>query len=117
MSVINPGDEVIIPSPYWVSYAEIVKLAQGTHVFIPTGINQNFKITPEQLEAAITPKTKAFIFSSPNNPTGSIYSKKELEALSLIFDKHSDILIISDEIYAPKHAPFTKPEKLQTPMR
>jgi aspartate aminotransferase len=99
MSVINPGDEVIIPSPYWVSYVEIVKLAQGTNVFVPAGIDQDFKITPEQLEAAITPKTKAFLFSSPSNPTGSIYSKKELKALAHIFEKHPDIVIISDEIY------------------
>ena len=99
MSVIDPGDEVIIPSPYWVSYVEIVKLAQGHNVFIPAGIDQDFKITPEQLEAAITPKTKAFLFSSPSNPTGSIYSKKELKALAQIFDKYPDIVIISDEIY------------------
>ncbi len=99
MSVVNLGDEVIIPSPYWVSYVEIVKLAQGTNVFIPAGIDQDFKITPKQLEAAITPKTKAFLFSSPSNPTGSIYSKKELKALAQVFEKYPDILIISDEIY------------------
>jgi len=99
MSVINPGDEVIIPSPYWVSYVEIVKLAQGTNVFVPAGIDQDFKITPEQLEAAITSKTKAFLFSSPSNPTGSIYSKEELKALAQVFEKHPDIVIISDEIY------------------
>ncbi len=99
MSVINPGDEVIIPSPYWVSYVEIVKLAQGTNVFVPAGIDQDFKISPEQLEAAITPKTKAFLFSSPSNPTGSIYSKEELKALAQVFEKHPNIVIISDEIY------------------
>jgi aspartate aminotransferase len=99
MSVINPGDEVIIPSPYWVSYVEIVKLAQGINVFVPAGIDQDFKITPQQLEAAITPKTKAFLFSSPSNPTGSIYSKKELKALAQVFEKYPDIVIISDEIY------------------
>lgn len=99
MSVVNLGDEVIIPSPYWVSYVEIVKLAQGTNVFIPAGIDQDFKITPKQLEAAITSKTKAFLFSSPSNPTGSIYSKKELKALAQVFEKYPDILIISDEIY------------------
>ena len=99
MTVINPGDEVIIPSPYWVSYVEIVKLAQGTNVFVPAGIDQDFKITPEQLEAAITPKTKAFLFSSPSNPTGSIYSKEELKALAQVFEKFPDIVIISDEIY------------------
>ena len=99
MSVVNLGDEVIIPSPYWVSYVEIVKLAQGTNVYIPAGIDQDFKITPEQLEAAITPKTRAFLFSSPSNPTGSIYSKEELKALAQVFEKHPNILIISDEIY------------------
>jgi len=99
MSVINKGDEVIIPSPYWVSYVEIVKLAQGTNVFVPAGIDQDFKITPVQLEAAITTSTKAFLFSSPNNPTGSVYSKEELEALAKVFAKYPDIVIISDEIY------------------
>ena len=99
MSVINPDDEVIIPSPYWVSYVEIVKLAEGINVFVPAGIEQNFKITPEQLEAAITPKTKAFLFSSPNNPTGSVYSKEELKALAQVFEKYPEIVIISDEIY------------------
>lgn len=99
MSLINEGDEVIIPSPYWVSYVEIVKLAQGVNVFVPAGIDQDFKITPQQLEAAITPKTKAFLFSSPNNPTGSVYSKKKLEALAQVFAKYPDILILSDEIY------------------
>jgi len=99
MSVIDPGDEVIIPSPFWVSYVEIVKLAQGINKFIPAGIDQNFKITPQQLEAAITPKTKAFLFSSPNNPTGSVYSKAELKALADVFVKYPDIVIISDEIY------------------
>ena len=99
MSVIDKGDEVIIPSPYWVSYVEIVKLAQGVNVFVPAGIEQNFKITPEQLEAAITPKTKAFLFSSPNNPTGSVYSKEELKALAQVFEKYPDIIILSDEIY------------------
>lgn len=99
MSVVNPGDEVIIPSPYWVSYIEIVKLAQGINVYVPAGIDQDFKITPEQLEAAITPKTRAFLFSSPSNPTGSIYSKEELKALTQIFEKYPDIVIISDEIY------------------
>lgn len=99
MSVIDPGDEVIIPSPFWVSYVEIVKLAQGINKFIPAGIDQNFKITPQQLEAVITPKTKAFLFSSPNNPTGSVYSKAELKALADVFVKYPDIVVISDEIY------------------
>ncbi|WP_372753657.1 pyridoxal phosphate-dependent aminotransferase [Labilibaculum sp.] len=99
MSIINKGDEVIIPSPYWVSYSEIVKLAQGVNVFVYAPIEQDFKITPEQLEAAITPKTKAFLFSSPSNPTGSLYSKEELRALADVFVKYPDIVILSDEIY------------------
>jgi aspartate aminotransferase len=99
MSIVNKGDEVIIPSPFWVSYSEIVKLAEGTNVFIPTSIEQDFKITPDQLEKAITPKTKAFLFSSPSNPTGSLYSKEELRALADVFAKHPDIVILSDEIY------------------
>lgn len=99
MSVVNQGDEVIIPSPFWVSYSEIVKLAEGTCVFIPASIDQDFKITAEQLENAITPKTKAFLFSSPSNPTGSLYSKEELRALADVFVKYPDIVIMSDEIY------------------
>ncbi|BAX78760.1 pyridoxal phosphate-dependent aminotransferase [Labilibaculum antarcticum] len=99
LSLINPGDEVIIPSPYWVSYSEIVKLAGGINVFVYAPIEQDFKITPEQLEAAITPKTKAFLFSSPSNPTGSLYSKEELRALADVFVKYPDITILSDEIY------------------
>ncbi|WP_282125771.1 pyridoxal phosphate-dependent aminotransferase [Marinifilum flexuosum] len=99
MSIVNKGDEVIIPSPFWVSYSEIVKLAEGTSVFIPTSIEQDFKITPDQLEKAITSKTKAFLFSSPSNPTGSLYSKEELRALADVFAKYRDIVIMSDEIY------------------
>ncbi len=99
LSIINPGDEVIIPSPYWVSYSEIVKLADGINVFVYAPIEQDFKITPEQLEAAITPKTKAFLFSSPSNPTGSLYSREELRALADVFVKYPDITILSDEIY------------------
>lgn len=99
LSVVNPGDEVIIPSPYWVSYCEIVKLAQGKSVFIETSLEQDFKITPEQLEAAIGPKTRAFLFSSPSNPTGSLYSYDELEALSEVFARYPQIVILSDEIY------------------
>lgn len=99
MSIVNKGDEVIIPSPFWVSYSEIVKLAEGTSVFIPTSIEQDFKITPDQLEEAITSKTKAFLFSSPSNPTGSLYSKEELRALADVFAKYPDIVIMSDEIY------------------
>ncbi len=99
LSLINPGDEVIIPAPYWVSYPEIVKLAEGTAVYIEAGIDQKFKITPQQLEAAITDKTKAFIFSSPSNPTGQIYSLEELAGLVEVFKQYPEIFIISDEIY------------------
>lgn len=99
MAIINPGDEVIIPTPYWVSYSEMVKLMEGVPVFIHASIQQNYKITPEQLEAAITPKSKAFLFSSPCNPTGSVYTFEELEALVKVFQKYPQIQIISDEIY------------------
>lgn len=99
LTLINPGDEVIIPTPYWVSYSEMVVLAEGKSVFINTEIDNNFKITPAQLEAAITPKTKLFMFSSPNNPTGTVYSKDELAALAEVFEKHPQIFILSDEIY------------------
>ncbi len=99
LTLVNPGDEVIIPTPYWVSYSEMVTLAEGKSVFIDTTIESNFKITPEQLEAAITPKSKVFMFSSPCNPTGSVYSKDELAALVKVFEKHPNIFIISDEIY------------------
>lgn len=99
MSVVNRDDEVIIPTPFWVSYSAIVKLAEGINVFVPATIEQDFKITPAQLEAAITSKTKAFLFSSPSNPTGSLYSKEELKGLADVFEKYPDITIISDEIY------------------
>jgi aspartate aminotransferase len=99
LCLVNPGEEVIIPTPYWVSYSEVVKLAEGKSVFIESTVENNFKITPEQLEAAITPKTKLFMFSSPCNPTGSVYSKDELEGLAKVFEKHPDIYILSDEIY------------------
>lgn len=99
LTLINPGEEVIIPTPYWVSYSEMVTLAEGKSVFIDTTIESDFKITPEQLEAAITPKSKIFMFSSPCNPTGSVYSKDELAALVKVFEKHPNIFIISDEIY------------------
>lgn len=99
LSIVNPGDEVIIPAPCWVSYIEMVKLAEGKSVVIHTGIEQDFKINAKQLEAAITPKTKAIILCSPSNPTGSIYSKAELESLTSVLAKHPDIIIISDEIY------------------
>ncbi len=99
LSTTNPGDEVIIPAPYWVSYPEIIKMAEGIPVVVPSGIEQDFKITPDQLEAAITPQTRAFLFSSPSNPTGEIYSREELAGLVTVFEKHPQILIISDEIY------------------
>ena len=99
LSLISPGDEVIIPLPYWVSYIEIVKLAEGKTVAVKSGIESNFKITPEQLEKAITPSTKMFLFSSPCNPTGTVYSKDELYALAKVLEKHKNIYILSDEIY------------------
>ncbi|PTT02093.1 aspartate aminotransferase [Pedobacter sp. HMWF019] len=99
MCLVDPGQEVIVPTPYWVSYSEMIKLAEGETVFINATVEQNFKITPEQLEAAITPKTKLFMFSSPCNPTGSVYSKEELAGLVAVFEKHPNIYILSDEIY------------------
>ncbi|MCL2650622.1 MAG: pyridoxal phosphate-dependent aminotransferase [Candidatus Azobacteroides sp.] len=99
LSVIGPGDEVIVPAPYWVSYVEMVKLAEGTNVIVTAGIEQDFKITPAQLEAAITPKTKALILCSPSNPTGSVYSKEELKGLADVIAKHPNIVVIADEIY------------------
>jgi aspartate aminotransferase len=99
LSVIDPGDEVIVPAPYWVSYIEQVKLAEGVNVIIEAGIDQRFKITPAQLEKAITKKTRAIILCSPSNPTGAIYTKEELAGLVKVLEKHPDIVIISDEIY------------------
>ena len=99
LSIISKGDEVIIPAPYWVSYPEMVTLADGTSVYVYAGIDQDFKITPEQLEAVITPKSKAIILCSPSNPTGSVYSKVELEGLAKVLAKYPNIIIISDEIY------------------
>jgi aspartate aminotransferase len=99
MVVLNPGDEVLLPCPYWVSYAEIVKLAEGVPVEVPTSVESNFKITPEQLEAAITPKTRMIWYSSPCNPSGMVYSKDELRALADVLKKYPDIIIVSDEIY------------------
>ncbi len=99
MALVNPGEEVIIPTPYWVSYSEMAKLMEGVPVFIKSTVEQNYKINASQLEAAITPKSKLFIFSSPCNPTGSVYSEKELAELVRIFEKHPNIYIISDEIY------------------
>lgn len=99
LSLVNPGDEVIIPLPYWVSYIELVKLAEGIVIPIAATIESDFKITPSQLEAALTPKTKLFIFSSPCNPTGTVYTKDELKAFADVFEKHPDVFILSDEIY------------------
>ena len=99
MALVNAGDEVIIPAPYWVSYPQMVLLAEGTPVFVEAPIEQDFKITPEQLEAAITPKTRAIILCSPSNPTGSVYSKEELEALKDVLLKHERVIVIADEIY------------------
>ncbi|GHT34710.1 aminotransferase [Bacteroidia bacterium] len=99
LSIINPGDEVIVPAPYWVSYVEMVKLAEGTNVVISAGIEQDFKITPAQLEAAITPLTKALILCSPSNPTGSVYSREELKDLAEVIAKHPNIIVLADEIY------------------
>lgn len=99
MAVINPGDEVIIPAPYWVSYAEIVKVAGGIPVVVPTTIESDFKFTPEQFKAAITPKSKMMMFSSPCNPTGTVYTKEELRALADVVKANPQILVMSDEIY------------------
>lgn len=99
LTVINPGDEVILPAPYWVSYSDIVKIAEGVPVEVQTSIENDFKMTAEQLEAAITPKTKMIWYSSPCNPSGSVYSKEELESLAVVLRKHPNIIIVSDEIY------------------
>ena len=99
MALVGQGDEVIIPAPYWVSYPEMVLMADGTPVFIPSGIETDFKITPAQLAAAITPRTKAIILCSPSNPTGSVYTKPELEALAAVLADHPHVWIIADEIY------------------
>jgi len=99
LSIVNNGDEVIIPAPYWVSYIEIVKVAEGIPVIVNAGIESDFKITPAQLEAAITPKSKMLIFSTPCNPTGSVYNKEELRGLADVLKKYPNIVVISDEIY------------------
>lgn len=99
MATIDKGDEVIIPTPAWVSYVELVKLAEGTPVFIEAGVDQDFKITPAQLEAAITPRTKMLMLNSPSNPSGSVYSYAELEALAKVLEKHEDVLVLADDIY------------------
>ncbi len=99
MAIVNPGDEVIIPAPYWVSYPQMVLLAEGTPVYVEATIDQDFKITPEQLEAAITPRTRAIILCSPSNPTGSVYSRDELEALKNVLLRHERVIVVADEIY------------------
>ncbi|MDT0641666.1 pyridoxal phosphate-dependent aminotransferase [Zunongwangia sp. F363] len=99
MVLLNPGDEVLLPCPYWVSYAEIVKLAEGVPVEVPTTVETDFKITPEQLEKAITPKTKMIWYSSPCNPSGMVYTKEELRGLADVLAKYPDIIVVSDEIY------------------
>ena len=99
MVLLNPGDEVLLPAPYWVSYSAIATLAEATSTIIPTSIDNDFKITPEQLEAAITPKTKLIMFNSPNNPSGTIYTEEEYRALGKVLEKYPDIYILSDEIY------------------
>ena len=99
LALVNPGDEVVIPAPYWVSYPQMVKLAGGTPVIVSTEIEDNFKMTADQLEAAITPKTKMVILCSPSNPTGSVYSKDELQKLAEVVARHEDLFVLSDEIY------------------
>lgn len=97
--LINSGDEVIVPAPYWVSYIDLIKLSEGTPVVIESGVETDFKITPEQLEKAITPKTKAVMFNSPSNPSGSVYTDDEVKALGAVLLKHPHVVVISDEIY------------------
>lgn len=99
MSLVNPGDEVIIPAPYWVSYKEIVKVAEGNIVYIPTKIENDFKVSPQELRDAITPKTKLIMFSSPSNPTGMLYTKEELKAIAEVVKEHPQVIIMADEIY------------------
>lgn len=99
LATVNPGDEVIIPVPAWVSYVEMVKLAEGVPVTVYAGVDQNFKITPEQLEAAITPKSRVIMFNSPSNPTGSVYTYDELKALAAVLERHPEILVLADDIY------------------
>ena len=104
--LLNEGDEVLLPAPYWVSYSDLSKLAGGIPIEIPTSIESDFKITPEALKLAITPKTKMMVYSSPCNPSGSVYSKKELRALADVLVEYPDIIVISDEIY--EHINFTE---------
>jgi len=105
LSLLNPGDEVLLPCPFWVSYSEIIKLAEGVPVRIPSSVDNNFKVSPEQIKNSITKNTRMFMFSSPCNPSGSVYTKDELEQIAKIFKKHPKIHIVSDEIY--EHINFT----------
>jgi aspartate aminotransferase len=105
LSLLNPGDEVLLPCPYWVSYTEIIKLSEGVPVEVPSNIETDFKVTPNQLESAITPRTKLLMFSSPCNPSGTVYTKEELEAIAKMLEKYPDIYVIADEIY--EHINFT----------
>lgn len=107
MVLLNPGDEVLLPAPYWVSYSAISILAEATYVEIPSSVENDFKITPAQLEAAITPKTKMIFFNSPNNPSGTIYSEAEYRAFAKVLEKHPNIFILSDEIY--EHINYGEP--------
>lgn len=118
MALVDDGDEVIIPAPYWVSYPQMVKLAGGTPVYIEAPISQDFKITPEQLEAAITPKTRMIIICSPCNPTGSVYTQAEINALAEVVKKHDDLFVLADEIYehinyTGEHASFAAVEGMR----
>ena len=106
LSMLNPGDEVIVLSPYWVSYADVIKVAEGVPVFVKGRIDDNFKASPIQIEKAITAKTKMMIFSSPCNPSGEVFTKKEIDAIVEVFERHPDIFIVSDEIY--EHINFTE---------
>ncbi len=118
LCMVNPGEEVIVPAPFWVSYREIIRMAEGTEVYVKSGIETNFKITPDQLEKVITPKSKLFIFSSPCNPSGSVYSREELEGLADVFAKHPHVYVLSDEIYehinfSGKHESIAQFEKIR----
>jgi len=105
LSLLDPGDEVLLPCPYWVSYAEIIKLAEGTPIEISSSVKDNFKVSAKQIENAITEKTKMFMFSSPCNPSGSVYTENELREIAKVFEKHPQVFIVSDEIY--EHINFT----------
>ncbi len=106
LSLLNPGDEVLLPCPYWVSYSEIIKLAEGTPIEIPSSIDSDFKVTADDLERAITSKTKMLMFSSPCNPSGTVYSQEELEDIAKMLEKYPEIFVVSDEIY--EHINFTE---------